>query len=96
MTKKKKEKISEDLGEIKDNLKSDKLVFGTERTMKLFKNKKLSKVFVSLNTDEETMKDIIYYSGFVDTKIVKLDVRNDELGVFCKKPFFISVIGLMK
>ncbi len=89
-------KKTDDLTEIKKNLKSDKLLIGTVRTLKNLKLGKLSKVYMSLNTPESVIKDVEYYGKLVETELVKLNMPNDELGIYCKKPYSVSVIGLLK
>lgn len=81
--------------EIKKNLKTDKLVIGTDKTVKLLKLGKLAKVFIANNTPEITENDLNYYSRINNVEISKLKIDNEELGVLCKKPFSISVIGLL-
>ena len=74
----------------------DKAVIGTEVVLKNLKNKKLSKVYLASNCHEKTKKDIESYSQLVNVPIVMLDINNEELGVFCKKHFFISVLGIKR
>lgn len=81
--------------EIKNNLKTDKLVIGTDKTVKLLKLGKLAKVFVAENTAELVENDLDYYSKINNVEVSKLNIDNEELGVLCKKPFSISVIGLL-
>ena len=90
---KKSEKSATD--EIKKNLKTDKLVIGTDKTVKLLKLGKLAKVFVAENTAELVENDLNYYSKINNIEVSKLDIDNEELGVLCKKPFSISVMGLL-
>ena len=82
------------LTEIKKNLKTEKLVLGSSRTLKLLKEGKLSKIFVSANTPKEMVEDLKYYTKLADVEVEKVDMPNDELGIYCKKPYSISVIGL--
>lgn len=82
--------------EIKDLLKEDKLLLGTETTMKALKSGKLSKVFVTANCPSDLKKDLEKYCKMGGVEVMALDVPNDELGVICKKPFRISIIGLKK
>ena len=89
-------KMVDNLGDIKKNLKTDKLVLGTERTVKLMKQGKLSKIFACANTEKSSFEDLENYSKLASVQLVKLEVPNDELGIICKKPFPISVIGLKK
>ena len=84
------------IDDISKNLQGKKLIIGTDRTVKNLKNGKLKKVFVASNTKSEIMSDIEHYSKVLGTEFVKLDIKNDELGTVCKKPFSVSVIGLLK
>jgi len=92
----KKEITDNDLVEIKKLLKTKKLVIGTEITIKRLKAGKLAQVFVSSNCPDKIKKDIEYYSKLGGTNIIKLKIPNDELGIVCKKPFSISVLGVIK
>ena len=80
--------------EIKKNLKTDKLVIGTDKTLKLLKLGKLAKIFIAKNTAELIENDLNYYSKINNVELSKLNIDNEEMGVLCKKPFSISVIGL--
>lgn len=82
--------------ELSEALKSKKLVFGSERTIKLLKNDKLSKIFIAKNCNEETVKEIEKYAKLNEVNIIKLEMNNEEVGAFCKKPFSISVLSLEK
>lgn len=87
---------TEAIDEIKKNLKTDKLVYGTERTLKLLKASALGRVFLSANVPEDVEKDFRYYCDLVKVPVEKLSLDNEKLGIFCKKQYFISVIGLLK
>jgi large subunit ribosomal protein L30e len=82
--------------EIKKNLRSKRLVLGTERTIKQLKLGHVSKVFLSSNCQESVRKDVNYYGSLGGCAVESLDVPNEELGVICKKPFSISVAGILK
>jgi large subunit ribosomal protein L30e len=84
------------IDDISKNLQGKKLIIGTDRSIKNLKNGKLKKVFVASNTKSDILADIEHYSKTLGTEFVKLDVKNDELGTLCKKPFSISVIGLLR
>jgi len=90
-----KEKIvDKNVEEIRKLLKEEKLIIGTDRTIKMLRLGKLGKIFVSANTRDEA--DILHYSGLNKTEVVKLKYPNTELGVICKKPFAVSVIGVKR
>lgn len=78
--------------ELKEALKN-KVIIGTERTLKNLRNGKLKKVLIASNCKEETKKDLEYYGKIAKIEIIKLDIPNDEVGLVCKKPFSISVLS---
>ncbi len=83
------EKLKKDLLE-----NSEKLVFGTRMNLRLLKNDGLKTIYIASNCMDAVKKEVKRYDG--KTEVVELDVANDEIGVVCKKPFSISVIGLVK
>lgn len=82
--------------EIKKLLGSDKLIIGKDRVMKHLKKGELVKVFVASNINADTLSDLEHYVSINGTELVRLDQTNDDLGTFCKKPFSIAVMGLLK
>jgi large subunit ribosomal protein L30e len=87
----------EDLtNEIKKNLEQKKLVIGTEMTVKSMRREKLSKVYLTSNCPADVRQDIERYAKLANVAVAELGLSNEELGVVCKKPFSISVIGLLK
>jgi large subunit ribosomal protein L30e len=80
------------MNDLKKALKEGKLVFGTNRTMKLIKNGKAHKVYLAKNCNEDTKKEIIYYGKLAKIEVKQLDLPNEEIGMVCKKPFAISVL----
>ena len=85
-----------DAAEIKKILKAGNVIIGTERTIKNLKLGKIQKVLMSSNCPANVEKDINYYAGLSGAEAHKLDFPNDELSVLCKKPFYISVLGILK
>jgi ribosomal protein L30E len=84
------------LDELRKNLKTKKLVFGTDRALKLLKQGRLVKIFIASNASKEIKEDCVYYSGLSGVELENLDIQNDELGILCKRPHAITVIGLLK
>ena len=89
-------KAEEKYKEIRQMLDSGRLVIGTERVMKYLKQDKLEKVYLSHNCPDDLKARIKHYSGLNKIEAKELDILNDELGVVCRKPFAISIIGLLK
>ncbi|MEM4260799.1 MAG: ribosomal L7Ae/L30e/S12e/Gadd45 family protein [Candidatus Woesearchaeota archaeon] len=82
--------------ELKKIIINQKVVIGTNQVIKRLKQGALTKVFVASNCPEHTMKDILHYTNISKIDLVTLDVPNSELGIICKKPFFVSTIGVLK
>jgi len=84
------------ISEIKSNLKNKRLVLGTNLTIKQLKLGNISKVFLSSNCPENIKKDVGYYSSMSSCSVESLKLPNEELGILCKKPFSVSIVGLLK
>lgn len=84
------------IDDIKKGLKEGKAVIGTKRVIKSLKLGKLAEVYLTSNCPLDVKEDIRYYSKLAKVKVIQLKQANDELGVICKKPFAISVLGLVK
>ncbi len=85
-----------DIEDIRKNLKSDKLIIGTEETIKALKLGKLNKVYLASNCNPAVRADIEHYAKLGSTELAILDIPNDELGVACRKTFSISVLSMLK
>ncbi|MBI2105925.1 hypothetical protein HYT56_03750 [Candidatus Woesearchaeota archaeon] len=72
----------------------EKLIFGSDRNLKLLKNDMLQRIYLSKNCRRDVKDTIKTFEKRIE--LVELEETNDEIGVVCKKPFSISVIGLSK
>jgi large subunit ribosomal protein L30e len=84
------------IAEIKKLLDNEKLLIGTNEVLKSLRTGKIQKVMLSSNCKAETIDDLKHYKELSDFEIETLEVPNDELGLVCKKPFSVSVIGILK
>lgn len=82
--------------EIRKELENKKVILGLERTIKEIKKSNIKKIYLSSNVPNEVVDDLEYYASLQSIEIIKLEIPNDELGVVCKKPFLVSVLGLLK
>ncbi len=82
--------------EIKKLMADKKLVLGTEQVQKLVREGKLAKVYLSANCPPRLKEDLARYCGLSGIECQELAVSNEELGVWCKRPFAISVLGVLK
>ena len=80
--------------DIKKALIGGKLVVGLGATLNGLKLGKVSKVYLSSNCPDNTKKDLERYSKIAKIEFKVLGISNEELGVLCKKPFSISVLGI--
>lgn len=94
MTKNKQVAVS--IKDLKEKIKERKIVIGTNRVLKQLKLKKMQTVFLASNCPDKIRIDVEYYANLADTPVAKLNYNNEELGVFCKKNFLISVLGMIK
>ena len=84
------------LSDIKKDLKTRKIIIGTKVVMKNLKLNKLEKIYIASNCNENSKKELEYYSKFSKIPVIKLKQPNDELGVICKKQYSISMLGVLK
>ena len=88
--------MKDSIKEIKQLLKTKKLVFGTEQVIKNLRQNKIKKFFISSNCKHETKKDLQHYSKIEKVEGISLKNSNKEIGIICKKPFSISIVGVLK
>ena len=86
--------MADELKQLKEKVQSDKAVIGGERILKELKKGTLKKIFQAKNCPEKLSKDVQYYAQLGSVPIILLDLTNEELGVFCKKNFFVSLVGI--
>lgn len=91
-----KKRIDKLAVEIRALLADNKLVIGTEQTLKLLKLGRIKQVYVSANCADSTKKNIAHYSKLVGVQVKELNYPGSELGTVCKKPYSISVLGVLK
>ena len=80
---------------LKAEVLSGKAVIGKESVLKQLKNKKLTKVYLASNCPGQLKSDLEHYAKLAGTKLIALNQDNEELGILCKKNFFVSVLGIL-
>ncbi|MFC1775058.1 ribosomal L7Ae/L30e/S12e/Gadd45 family protein [Nanoarchaeota archaeon] len=80
--------------EIQKLLKANALMLGTDVVMKGIKKGVIKKVFLAKNCNEVTVRELEDLKAISEFEIVQTDITNKELGLICRKPFSISVIGV--
>ncbi|RME53193.1 50S ribosomal protein L30 [Candidatus Woesearchaeota archaeon] len=82
------------LDEIRKAVKEGRGVIGKEVVLKELRKGGLKKVFLAKNTPTKLVEEVRHLGGLGDVEVVSLDIPNTELGVLCKKPFAIMVLGV--
>jgi large subunit ribosomal protein L30e len=88
--------MSDFVSELKKLLKENKLVFGSDEVMKGLRTGRFSKIFLASNSSSQLKEDINSYASVNGVDVVTTSLQNTELGNLCKKPFAITVLGLIK
>jgi ribosomal protein L30E len=82
------------LDDIRKLQKSGKLVIGKNRVLRGLKAGSIKQVYMTSNIDGTTKRAIETYASMGAVDLKQLNIPNDELGVVCKKPFPIMVLGV--
>lgn len=88
--------MSDFVSEIKKLLKENKLVFGSDEVLKGLRLGRFSKIFLASNSSAGLKEDVNNYASVSGVEVVTTALQNTELGDLCKKPFAITVLGLLK
>jgi len=91
-----KKEISKEVLELKKDLADGKIIVGLKTVLKSLRADGLNRIYLAKNCPLEMKEDIIRYAKLMKVAIKELKIDNEELGVFCKKHFFISVLGVKK
>ena len=73
---------------------TEKVIIGSEETIKKLKQGKTKKVFLASNCREDVKARIKRYAQLGNIEIYELEETNRELGTLCKKSYAISVISV--
>jgi ribosomal protein L30E len=92
----KKKETGEDIKTIKEKLVVKKIVIGTDTVIKKLQLGELEKIYLTNNCPGDVKESITHYSDLAHIPVVNLELDNEELGVLCKKNFFISVLGVLQ
>jgi len=90
----KKKDIEEEIKLLKTRVQEGKAIIGTERVIKSIRNGSLKKVYLASNCPQKARDDIAHYAKLTAVPVVELNYNNEEIGIFCKKNFLVSVLGL--
>ena len=89
-----KKVVTDIVAELKKVLESKKAILGGDVTLKLLRQGKIKKVFLSSNCDPKVKADIEQVCKVSEVECVELSHNTEEIGVIFKKPFSVSVVGV--
>tara|TARA_Y100000310_G_C20657754_1_gene802914 strand:- start:1184 stop:1432 length:249 start_codon:yes stop_codon:yes gene_type:complete len=78
------------LDDLRNALKTEKMVYGFDEVLKRLKNGKVKKVFVYKGFRD--IGDVKKYAGLAGVEVVEMDENGTEIGLACKKQFSVSVL----
>ena len=79
--------------EFQTALKKEKIVIGSNKTLRNLRAGKTKKIFLSSTCPTTIKNDITYYSKINDVPVVQLEQPSDELALICKKKFHVNVVS---
>lgn len=82
------------LQELKANVQDGKIVVGKEKVLQGLRKGTLRKVFLARNCPDDVKSDVVNYAGLQHVSVEETEATNEELGIICKKNFFVAVVGL--
>jgi ribosomal protein L30E len=80
--------------EIRKLLEQDKLIIGYKEVRKAIADKAVVSVHIASNAEEQMSAAISDYCDITEIESEVLDLRNDQLGTACRKPFSISFLAV--
>ena len=90
----KKKGTEEEVKVLKLRVQEKKAVIGADLVLKSIRNGSLKRVFLASNCPAQTKEDVLHYAKLASIPVVELNYNNEEIGIFCKKNFLVSVLGL--
>lgn len=81
--------------EMKNALKTGKVVLGSKESISVLKHGKAKMVVVASNAEPATRKDVEYYAKLSNTPIYTFEGTSVDLGAILGKPFPIQVIAVI-
>lgn len=73
-----------------------KLLIGKETTIKSLRKGMLQKIYISSNCQKALEAQTLTLSKVEHVPCEKLELTSSEIGIMCKRPFGIQVLGLKK
>lgn len=82
--------------EIKDAVKSQRLLMGSKTVLRGVKGRSLNTVIYASNCPDDVVKDLNHYSKISGMKLEEFSGNSVQLGEMCGKPFAVLMVGVKK
>ena len=79
---------------IATTVRTGKVVFGAENTIKTAKARKAKLILIAANCPQDIREDIEYYCRLSNIPIIIYNGTSIDLGVACRKPFMVSALTI--
>jgi len=89
-------KVDKATAEMRKLLTDKKLVIGKEVAIKRLREKKLKRIMIASNATDKTKETLHKFCNLGKVECIDTNYLAGELGIMCKKPYSISVIGVLK
>lgn len=86
----------QELKGLRSKIQEGKVLIGADRVLKQLRSRRLLKVFLARNCPQHVREDLLQFARLSSVPVVELEQNNEELGVLCKKNFFVSAIGVLE
>ncbi len=86
--------LGQEFKDLRVKIQEKKVVIGVESVLKGLKSQRVQKVYLAKNCSAKVHDDVKYYAQIAQIPVVEMNYSNEELGVFCKKNFFVSVLAI--
>ena len=90
----KKKEINPEILSLKKDLAEEETLIGAKVVLKSLKKGIINKIYLTSNCPEAVREEVENCCKELNTTLVNLNLDNEQLGVVCKKSFFISVLGV--
>lgn len=84
------------LKEIRHAISTDNATLGLKTTMQALKNKDLSKVVLTNNVPQKVRDDVLRFAQMSKAIVEDFAGSNEQLGMECKRPHSVLLIGIKK
>ncbi len=81
--------------DLKKLLGTEKLVLGTDRTLKAVRQGRVARILLAKNAPSSLRESLDRCQRFSSFELEVSPLTNDELGTLCKKPFSVAVIAIL-